>query len=352
VTASPLDTPGWIEFNAWRTGLTAQRIRGSIDGDRLEAVLYLDRRGRVVMPPNNPYLAVSFQSDRPTPSGRTAAWVRAARTLLDELAQRGLANQVHLPPSVTDVRPFKWDGYRVSVRYTYVLDLPMDLTRMSAQTRKAIRRSERAGYTVERTDDIDAVLHCLSHSEQRQRFTHGLGRRELETARSLMGPDGLRMHVARDERGRPASAVVNLHAPGTHAIGWLGGNTPDALRDGVQLAVMRQEFADLAAGGATGIDLCGANIESVAEAKSHWGPELTSTYSVREYSLRSAVRYALDWRAASRAQRAAASRRTRIQEPAAPRPFVRRRWWSGLLVMLASLVEFEAPIAAASRLVG
>ena len=191
VNKSPLATPAWIEFNTTRHRLTAHHVSlSTAEGDRLDAVLYLDRRGRVVMPPNNPYLPLSFETRRTTAASRTAAWVRISRPLLDELLDRGVVNRVQFPPDVADIRPFTWDGFRVNARYTYVLDLPIDPSRMSAGMRKDVRRAERAGTTVERTDDLDAVMACLSHAEQRQRFSHGLTRRDLEAAAASLARTG------------------------------------------------------------------------------------------------------------------------------------------------------------------
>jgi hypothetical protein len=311
VIPSPLETPGWIEFNTWRTGLTAHHVTaGGAGGDnRLNALLYVDRRGRVVMPPNNPYLPIRFETDRANPASRTAAWIRASRILLDEMNERGVVNQIHWPPGITDMRPFAWDGYLVGVRYTYVLDLPLDERRVSRNTRSLLHRIESSGVTVERTDDIDAVMSCLEQSEMRRSFAHGLGRRELEAAARIMGPDTMRMQVAFDRSGRPASALVNLHVPGGRAIGWLFGNSPTALRDKTGIAILRHEFSDLAAAGATSVDLCGANIESVATFKSHWGAELVPTFDVRDYSLRATGRYALDWRDARALRRHARTQR-------------------------------------------
>lgn len=310
MTCSPLESPGWIEFNSWRTGLRPHHFTEDVGGDAaVHAVLYLDKRGRVVMPSANPYLPVCFTSERATPASRTSAWLRGGKALSEELAGRGVTNQLHFPPGLADMRPFKWNGYRVSVRYTYVLDLPMDEARLSSQSRKAIRRAQRANVRIERTDDLDAVLACLEYSERRQRFSHTIGRRELEAAQRLLGWDAMRMYVAFDADGKPASTVVNLHTPGTRAIGWLSGSTDAGLRDGIGLAILHHEFSDLTAARATAIDLCGANIESVAEYKSHWGPELVATYSIREYSLRTAVRYALDHRSGNQRRRQAAGRR-------------------------------------------
>jgi hypothetical protein len=126
---------------------------------------------------------------------------------------------------------------------------------------------------------------------------------------SLLGPDRLRMYLAFDEKNEPAATLVSLHEPGERAVGWLSGNAWSSLEDGIGLALQRFELDDLAAAGATGIDLAGANIESVAEHKAHWGAELVPTYSIRPYSLRSAVRYVADHIAADRRRRELATRR-------------------------------------------
>lgn len=51
VPAGPLELPGWVEFNTWRTGLKVRHFRASLDnGAAISAVLYLDGRGRVKVP--------------------------------------------------------------------------------------------------------------------------------------------------------------------------------------------------------------------------------------------------------------------------------------------------------------
>src|SRR5450759_3763342 len=62
VSLTPLELPGWLEFNVRRTSLEARRFSFALTpgGPEIRAVLYLDRRGRVKMPPNNPYLPVAF----------------------------------------------------------------------------------------------------------------------------------------------------------------------------------------------------------------------------------------------------------------------------------------------------
>ena len=305
---TPLELPGWLDFNAWRSGLQARRFTsGDGGGPGLRAVFYLDRRGRIRLPANNPYLPVVFRSSRQRGSGRTAQWHEAAGVLADEMRRRGAANQLYLPPDVEDVRPWSWRGFFVGVRYTYYLDLPYDPTLMAKSLRSDLQRAKTHGMTVERVRDVDLVLECLAESEIRQGFSHNMGRRELLELQAQLGDDALRIYIGFDARGRPANANVALHASGAWAISWIGGTKSANLTHGADPFVMRYMFDDLHAAGAIGVDLCGANMPSVAAFKAKWGARLVTNYGVRTYSLRTGARFVADWRASRRpAVRAAA----------------------------------------------
>jgi hypothetical protein len=304
VPITPLELPGWLEFNTWRTGLSAHRFTQRIGEEAdLDAVLYVDRRGRVRLPPNNPYLAVVFRSERRSASGRTSEWLRAAAPLAAEMRRRGVVNQLYLPPEVEDARPWTWNGFISSVRYTYYLDFPFDDAVVNRETRRQARKAAERGLAAERTDDVGGVLRCLAETEARQGFSHHIGARELNRARELVGEDGLRMYVCRLADGTPAGACVILHAPGARAIGWLaGGSTTEPATGSTQL-VWQAAFTDLLAAGAVGIDLGGANIPSVARFKSYWGARLVPNYGIRTHSLRTAARFAADWLASRRRPR-------------------------------------------------
>lgn len=293
---TPLELPAWTEFNAWRTGLRVERFLAAPAGGRqIRAVLYIDRRGHVMIPPNNPYLPLVFESSRPHPSGRTAEWFATAEPLVDAMEGHGVANAITFPPEVTDVRPWQWRRFLVGVRYTYYLDFPFDPTIMDRSARRQTNRAASLGLRTERVTAIDPVIDCLTATEARQGFSHRVGGRELSTARSLLGDENLRMYVGYEADGRPASAMVVLHAPGARTIGWLTGTRADALASGTVHLLWRTAFDDLAAAGATGIDLCGANIPSIAAFKSHWGARLLPFFAIRSYSLRAGARFLADW---------------------------------------------------------
>lgn len=297
VSLTALELPGWVEFNVWRTGFKAHRFSHSItpDGPDVRAVLYLDRRGRIRFPPNNPYLPVVFRSARQRPSSRTSDWLKVARPLVEEMRQRRVVNGTSLPPDVDDVRPWQWGGFLVGVRYTYCLDFPFDFGLVDRETRRHCEKATRLGMTVERVDAVDPVIQCLAEVEARKGFSHGIGVREMRVAQNLLGSDSLRMYVCFDSQGRPAAARVIVHSPGTRAVALMAGTRTAMLAGGANYLLWRHSIDDLSSAGATGVDLTGANIQSVAMFKSQWGGRLVPTYFVRTYSLRAGARFVADW---------------------------------------------------------
>lgn len=295
MSLTPLELPGWIEYASRSSGLRARPFSASNGGPEVRAVLYLDRRGRIQLPANHPYVPVVFRSERQRPGARTAEWLRAAVPLVEEMRRRGLGNLVILPPDVDDVRPWQWRGFMAGVRYTYCLDFPFDPALMERGHRQNHDRAARRGMTAERTEAVGPVAECLAGSQARKGFSLGIGARELAEMRDLLDEDGLRMYACFDQAGQAAASCVVLHAPGARAIAWLAGTGPAGATSGAGHLLWPFVFSDLEAAGATGIDLCGANIEPIADFKSRWGARLVPTYTVRTYSLRAGARFLADW---------------------------------------------------------
>lgn len=297
VPLTALELPGWVEFNAWRTGFSAHPFSASTspDGPNVRAILYLDGRGRVRFPPNNPFIPVVFHSARQRPSGQTADWLRLAGRLAAEMKRRRLADAIVLPPDVTDVRPWQWAGFLVGVRYTYCLDFPMGPGLIDRETIRHCEKSVALGMTVERVADIGPVMECLAETETRREFSNGIDERTLRAAQQLLGPDSLRTYVCFDARGHAAAARVVAHLPGARAVALMAGSRTASLSRGANYLLWRHSLDDLSAAGATGLDLCGANLPSVAEFKSQWGGRLVPTYFVRSYSARAWAMFVAGW---------------------------------------------------------
>lgn len=298
IIQSPLALDGWLEFNHYKWGFLPERLRFSI-GEKpavLEAVLYLDRKGRVQHPQRNPYLPVSFL---PTPTTYASAvghqWHELSTLLVEEMRRRGVLNTVTLPPNVTDVRPWQWAGYQVGVKYSFSIDFPFDLSRASKDLRRRLRKSAREGFRAARTTNMSEVHACLESTERRQNFSLGLSLDDLELARRLLGDEHFRAYAAYAPNGEPASAAIVLHQPGTAALAWVAGTRTEYLSAGVTNLMDAFTYLDLEEAGATSLDLCGANMPTIAEYKASWGARLMPYYSVESYSARRLAKWSLNW---------------------------------------------------------
>jgi hypothetical protein len=75
-------------------------------------------------------------------------------------------------PLVTDMQPFIWNGFKVNVRYTYVLDLS-DMERVwsniSSNARQVIGKAQRDGLMVIAAESFDDMLDLVNKTYQRQK---------------------------------------------------------------------------------------------------------------------------------------------------------------------------------------
>jgi len=293
---------GWIEWNKEKWGLRAERFEYEADGRggaKLVGWLYLNSRGNVCMPGMHPYMPLVFTgTDTGRWSKRYRQWMSVADQFAADLARRGVAGELLMPPGAIDLRPLQWRGFRIGVRYTTALSFPLDFSRFDEDVMKQVRKAQRQGYTVHESADWDLVEHCLGHSERRKRFSHRLCATDLSQLHQRLGRSRFRAFIGYGPAGQPVCAQLRLFAPGSTAIGWAASTQSNHLRSGVNQLTYLEGLRALAADGVTGIDLCGSNIPSVAAAKANWGGPLVPYLTVRQPGarfVRAAIREALAW---------------------------------------------------------
>ena len=278
--ASPLMLDGWVAFNEHKWGVKAKRrtfLGGSSELPRADALFYENHKGKFVFPSLNPYMAIHFESTgrQPTRHG-TQEWLNVAEHIVDEMKEFGVEHEYPLPPGIIDARPWTWAGTRVNVKYTLLVDFPYDVSTSS----KRVRRAEKNGYRVERTLNMSDVFGCLQETAARKGFEQPLSPEDLKIAANLLGEEHFRGYVCYDASGTPASAMIMLHQPGEWALAWVMGTREEHLSSGAAQYLYRESFADLYQAGARGLDLVGANIRGVADAKMEWNPQLVPYFVV------------------------------------------------------------------------
>ena len=289
--ASPLDHDGWLAFNERKWGVRAERVRYPDARGPLSAVLYLDRRGRVLLPRLNPYLPVVYEARRSTQYRAIRAWGAAADAFAVDMRRRRLAGIIAFSPTVRDLRAWSRHGFRVGVRYTLVQEVPVPEASVDPDLRRRARLAAAAGYRCERTANYADVLACISDTEERQRFSYGLSKEDLIYLQSAMG-DAFRAFICYDASGKPAASRLLLHCPDGEAIDWVNGTLQTELGSGASQLLVFHALADVAAAGARSLDWEGANIPSVAAAKERWGGRIETWFTVEAFTVANVARWA------------------------------------------------------------
>jgi hypothetical protein len=321
-----LATAEWQTFTAQHWQLEPVRLEFQPRGDNgpsLRAVLYADRRGRMQVPAYQPHLPLRFV---PTPTAASyrieRQWLETAQLLVEEMMARGTRGEVTLPPSMTDPRPWRWAHFRVTPRFTNLIDYPFTWAQADRVVRQQAAKAERAGFTCRRTEAFDDLLACLGGTQARRGFAYGMTLPGLELAHRLLGPEALRVYVCYAPSGDPATARVVLHRAGGRALDWMAGTRDAWLRSGATQLLLAHALEDTRLAGATGYNSCGADVESVAQTKLLWGGTLAPQYAIQAYDWLSMRRFLGGWLRFERGRRALRqARRAPASEPtgAAPR---------------------------------
>lgn len=272
---SALFVDGWLQFNEEKWGYKPERVLYQIPGKelpKLEGVFYLNKRGHVVVPPRNPYLPLQFT---PTPTEQPyrlyTQWLVVSEMLAEDLQKRGFRGNISFPPGFIDGRAFQWLGVNVGIHYTFVAPLPINDKLLDASVRKNINKAVRGSYSVTLSEDWEAINYCLKKTEEVKNFSHLFSSRELEYACKILGKKSFRGYLCKSSKGEPVSGQIKLFLAEGVSIDWSAGTDRDHIKNGVNQLLYKSSFDDMAEDGGEIFDLCGANIESVANAKATWG---------------------------------------------------------------------------------
>jgi len=291
---------GWLKFNQYKWGVTPLRLRLT-EGDRetlpaIETVLYLDKKGRIVQPPLNPYLPVIFY---PTPTDKKPRvyrqWLNLSKLLVEEFIKRGVKGAIAFPPEVIDIRQWQWHGFLGEVRYTFYIDLPLNLDMVDSSARKEANKAKKQGFICDVADKnaFSEVIACLEETGKRKKFSYMLTTKDLEVALDLLGEDVLRVYVCRNTSGEIVSARVVLITPNLRAWGWVSGTKKHFLASGCAKFLIWYTLTDLSRLGIEKFDFCGANLPTVSAAKADWGGTLIPYYVIRPLNLRAVAGWLL-----------------------------------------------------------
>ncbi|USZ69210.1 GNAT family N-acetyltransferase [Halorussus salilacus] len=216
-------------------------------------------------------------------SRRTVAFVEACLDWLDD--RLGPHYQQFLLAGIDDVRPFQWNGFEVSPRFTYVVELGDEealLAEFSRDARQNVRNADAERYRIERGGP-DAVRYVVERVRERHREQDIPFQLDAAFAVALYRrlPEGtVRPYVCRVDGERVGGLLVLEH--GGTVYRWLGGVKPDGdpdlpVNDLLDWHVMREATRR----GLDEYDLVGAGDPSINRYKAKFNPDLRANYVAR-----------------------------------------------------------------------
>ena len=284
--ASPQRTPfsalAYAEALREALGFT-YRLAGVYEHEGLVAgaLLYEKPLGpyrRAVVPPLTPYTPVLLR-DR-----SCEADVHARRSPLDALMpllERRYGHvALHLPPSLTDVRPFQWAGWDVRPLFTYRQTLAGEAALKGAVSRNVRRLAGEEGWRVEEAPHaVEALIGLGERSFGRQgRALPVEAARLRKLVESLLAAGLARLFTATSAAGETEGALVVLH-DGAAAYDWFVGSLPGPARARLTYDVLLRLYDQ----DVRTYDFGGANTPPFAEFKRRFGGALTPYYRVERY---------------------------------------------------------------------
>jgi len=200
----------------------------------------------------------------------------------DTCIARDLAKQfdsviLPLPVPVQDVRSFQWNGWDVSPRYTFSLDIGPDLDTIASWSESTRRnfRQHAAGYRLEETRTAARrIVELWNHSYSRHGRQTPITVDQATTLIDSLAPESIRMYtLVRTDDPEPCAGLALL-VEGTEAFYWVAGAEP-----GPSMTVLIGKILPvLGHDGISILDFVGANTPSIAEFKRRFSPRLVPYY--------------------------------------------------------------------------
>ena len=186
---------GHSSFTAWTNESQASRSSQPEATGHMLNCLYLG----VVLPP---------------PSKKYVTTLTYHRNILNSLAvhvrDQFVTVRCYMGPEIVDMQPFIWAGYKITLVYTYRIDLSdldMVWSNMTDKRRNDIRKAERDGITVDNEGSIQDILSLYKGALRK----HGRAARASDLAddrdKILRSHNQCRSFVARDRSGEAVAGI-------------------------------------------------------------------------------------------------------------------------------------------------
>ncbi len=197
---------------------------------------------------------------------------------LEELKKRYSSILLKFSPKIIDIRAFNWAGFTSEVRYTYIQDLAAIHYHDSVNKKIDKALNNDITFSIGDNKEKSIVLNLKKLNE------FGISANQVKYIDHLihsLSEDVLQDYNAIFEDQIIASNLILKDVNNKMAYTILLASDKQFQKLGSDVALYDYFFKKLAEQGIQKVDLCGANMKSIAAFKSSFNPELKSYYIVR-----------------------------------------------------------------------
>jgi|GEM_PF-1905809 len=231
----------------------------------------------VQQPPLVPHLGLTLSSSlqQEHPRSSESVIMRAVQIMSEWLARRFDYVSLSHHPSLLDVRPLMWQGYRDRTCYTYRIDLSrFSMDRLHSSVRKQVAKGGRAGLKIEESKNTRKLIELVGMSYRKHGRKIPFSERYLEVLfRELSNSGKAALWYVSDREGRVISGRM-LVKSGDVVYDWVAGADP-ALYESGSTSFLLYHLIEGSREGHRTFDLMGANTPSIAIFKSNFGGVIT-----------------------------------------------------------------------------
>jgi hypothetical protein len=292
---TPSEFPAWDAFvessengtlfhsSRWLTAVATDfAIYACFTGDRIVAGMPVARQRRnglrtIEQPRLTPYSGIVGTSQSQKPVARTSFAKEVSSALAAAVLHEHDAVTISFSPDWSDLHGFIWEGFSTAVRYTYLLplgNLEAAWQNMDARRRNDIRRAEKDGVVVRRTDDHQSLLRLVGATFSRQ----GLEPRFLDLARNIHAITDNAIFAAYQPNDETPVAAAYLVWDRRRAYYLLGGYDGKRAHGGAHALATWKAIEFAAQLGLQQFDFEGSMLPQVEKYFRKFGGELTPYY--------------------------------------------------------------------------
>lgn len=184
-------------------------------------------------------------------------------------------------PGFEDIRPFTWNGWNSSVRYTHYLNLKENIDNNISRTiRKDLKSVAEAGLETKKWNDLETYYGMLSKVYERQNLKIPLPMKFFEKVFDLIRRKDIGyMLVSETPEGEAVAAHLTLYGKKS-TIGWSSARDPSFSLRGTNALLYYNEFLELQSRDFEYMNVMAGNVPRFTDYIMGFSPKLTPYYSV------------------------------------------------------------------------